>query len=233
VGPTFEVDLDDRSTVRGRSVIIATGLSWRRLEVEGAERYQGAGLYYGASLSEAVGCKGEDVYLVGGANSAGQAALHFARYARRVTMLVRGDGLERSMSHYLVRQIEETDNIEVRPRSEVRALQGEGHLEGIRFVDHGREMEAECGGLYIFIGAVPRTEWLQGVLPLDERGFVLSGSDLPRGWPLARGPFLFETMLPGVFVAGDVRHGSIKRVASSVGEGSICVQLVHQFLGTN
>jgi len=202
------------------------------------ERLQGAGVYYGAGPAEAISCKDEDVYIVGGANAAGQAAMHFSKYARRVIMLVRGDSLAASMSQYLIEQIQQTPNISVEPHTEVVEVHGENRLEtlSIRCGDSAQVNRVPASAVFIFIGAVPRTDWLDGIVERDERGFILSGSDLirngqrPRAWTLDRDPGLLETNVPGVFAVGDVRRGSVKRVASGVGEGSIAVQFVHQYL---
>jgi thioredoxin reductase (NADPH) len=219
-------------------MIVTTGVSYRRLDVPGADRLTGAGVYYGAAQTEAFSCKDEDVYIVGGANSAGQAAMFFSIQARRVVMLCRGDDLRKSMSEYLVSQIEDRENIEVRLNTNVVAVEGEEHLESISIKNSetGETETAPVSSLFIFIGAAPKTDWLNGVVERDERGFILSGPDLsrngkrPKGWALDRDPFLLETNVPGVFVAGDVRYGSIKRCASAVGEGSIAVQFVHQYM---
>ena len=232
------VTLTDGLEISCYALIVTTGVSYRRLAVPGAERLTGAGVYYGAAQTEAYACEGEDVYIVGGANSAGQAAMFFSNQVRRVAMLCRGDDLRKSMSEYLVTQIEDKDNIEVRLNTNVVAVEGEEHLESIS-VKNGATGETEtapASSLFIFIGAAPKTDWLDGVVECDERGFILSGPDLSKngkrtkGWRLNRDPFLLETNVPGVFVAGDVRHGSIKRCASAVGEGSIAVQFVHQYM---
>ena len=209
------------------------------LDVPGADRLTGRGVFYGSAATEAPACADEDVYVVGGANSAGQAAVFLSRHARRVTMLVRADGLERSMSHYLIRQIRDTANIEVRPNTQVVAAAGSEHLERLRLCDTatGTEEEVATGFLFVFIGAAPCTDWLDGVVQRDQRGFVVTGPDLlrggrrPVGWPLDRDPYYLEGSVPGVFAAGDARANSVKRVASAVGEGSVVVQLVHQYLG--
>jgi thioredoxin reductase (NADPH) len=237
-GPYRIVKLRDGSEVSCHALLISSGLSWKKLEVPGVERLQEAGVYYGASMTEAQLCTGEDVYVVGGANSAGQAAVYFARFARSVTMLVRGDSLEKGMSQYLIDQIREIANIKVQTQSEVAEVHGEGHLESITIANQetGETKTVPTGALFIFIGAMPCTAWLRGLLPMDERGYLLTGAllprdgDRPKGWKEERDPFLFESIIPGVFAAGDTRHSSIKRVASAVGEGSITVQMVHQYL---
>jgi thioredoxin reductase (NADPH) len=217
-------------------VLLAPGVQYRKLEIPGGDRLTGRGVYYGAALVEAAACKNEDVFVVGGANSAGQAALHFAKYAKSVVMLVRGKGLEATMSKYLIDEISRTSNIRVRPGTQVLEACGEDHLERIRL--RGPEGDSECcaGSLFVFIGAAPRTEWLPVAVLRDEKGFLLAGPDLrvdgkmAPEWKENREPYLLESSVPGVFVAGDVRHGSVKRVASAVGEGSIAVQFVHQYL---
>lgn len=237
------VTLADGSELTGHAVILALGVQWRRLTVPGIERFTGAGVYYGAAQTEAMACAGEDVYVVGGANSAGQAAMYFSRFARQVTMLVRGDSLTKSMSQYLIDQIEATDNIQVWPHSSVIEAKGDDHLEALVIENSqtGDVQTLPAKSLFIFIGAVPRTDWLEGLVERDERGFILTGSDMngasnqaqsaqPAPWSLERSPFLLETNIPGIFAVGDVRHSSIKRVASGVGEGSICVQFVHRHL---
>lgn len=237
-GPYRVLKLADDSELSCHALLIATGVQWRNLDVPGMERLQGAGVYYGAGPTEAISCKDEDVYIVGGANSAGQAAMHFSKYARRVIMLVRADSLAASMSQYLIEQIQQTPNISVEFRTQVVEVHGENRLEAIsiRCGDSGQTDRVAASALFIFIGAVPRTDWLDGVVERDERGFILSGSDLvrnghrPRGWTFDRDPGLLETNVPGVFAVGDVRRGSVKRVASGVGEGSIAVQFVHQYL---
>ena len=237
-GPYRILKLADGGELSCHALLIATGVQWRSLDVPGIERLRGAGVYYGAGPAEAISCKDEDVYIVGGANSAGQAAMHFSKYARRVVMLVRGDSLADSMSQYLIEQIRQTPNITVEPRTEIIEVHGEKRLEAItvRCGDSGEADRVPASALFIFIGAVPRTDWLDGVVERDERGFILSGPDLvakgrrPKGWTLDRDPNLLETNVPGIFAVGDVRRGSVKRVASGVGEGSIAVQFVHQYL---
>ncbi|HET8637087.1 MAG TPA: FAD-dependent oxidoreductase, partial [Acidobacteriaceae bacterium] len=216
--------------------LIAMGVNYRRLQAPGIERLTGAGVYYGAALVEARSCQDEQVYIVGGANSAGQAAMHFAQYASQVTMLVRGESLQASMSKYLIDQIRNTSNIKVETHSQVVEALGNGRLEQLKVRCNQQDRTVPATGLFIFIGAEPATDWLPGEIMRDPRGFVLSGPDLrvdgklPRLWKEDREPYLLESSLPGVFVAGDVRHGSVKRVASAVGEGSIAVQFMHQYL---
>jgi len=239
-GPTRIVKMTDESEVGCKALLIASGLSYRKLAVPGADRLQGRGIYYGAALTEAISCQGEEVYIVGGANSAGQAAMHFSRYARRVVMLVRGSSLSKTMSQYLIDQIGRTGNIAVEPRTEVVEVFGEEHLEAIAIhcAQTGQTDKVAATSLFVFIGAEPRTDWLAGVVERDARGFLLTGNDLlrmgkrPSGWTLERDPFLLETSVPGIFAVGDVRCGSVKRVASGVGEGSIAVQFIHQYLST-
>jgi thioredoxin reductase (NADPH) len=216
--------------------LIAVGVCYRRIEAPGIERLTGSGVYYGASPAEAQSCKDETVFVVGGANSAGQAAMHFSRVAKQVTMLVRGDGLERSMSKYLIDQIAGTSNIAVETRSEILEAMGGTHLECLKIRTAKGEETRQASSLFLFIGAAPQTDWLPERVMRDPNGFVLSGRDmrvegqLPRTWKEDREPYLLETSMPGVFVAGDVRHGSVKRAATAVGEGSMAVQLMHQYL---
>ncbi|MDV3352468.1 FAD-dependent oxidoreductase [Leptothoe sp. LEGE 181152] len=228
------VTLSDGSEISCHALILAMGVSWRRLSVPGVEQFTGAGVYYGAAQTEAAACKDEDVYVVGGANSAGQAAMYFSKYARKVRMLVRGESLTKSMSQYLIDQIAGTDNIEVMPFHSVVEAKGGDRLEEILVKDSqtGEVKTFKTNSLFIFIGATPSTGWLDDVVQRDERGFIYSGADIPNGalWPLERDRFLLETNVPGIFAVGDVRHGSVKRVASGVGEGSICVQFVHRHL---
>lgn len=237
-GPVRAVLLDGSTDIEARAVIVATGVSYRRLEAPGLEDEIGRGIYYGATASEATQTSGEDVYVVGAANSAAQAALNFARYAKRVVLVVRGAALEASMSQYLVSRVLETPNVDVRLRTEVVGARGDGHLEALTLADRGAgtEEEVETSWLFVFIGAAPRTDWLGDTVSRDGRGFVLTGPDLPPGptigWPLERGPYALETSVPGVFAAGDVRLDSMKRVASAVGEGAMSVYLVHRYLAT-
>jgi thioredoxin reductase (NADPH) len=237
-GPSRIVKLAEGADIGCKVLLIATGVSYRKLAVPGAAKLQGSGVYYGAAMTEADSCEGEDVYIVGGANSAGQAAIYFSKYARRVVMLVRGNSLSTYMSQYLIDQIKKTPNIHVETHSQVVEVHGDTHLEAISIhcADSGETITVPTNMLSIFIGAEPNTDWLSGVVQRDERGFILTGADLvldgkrPVGWPLARDPFWPETSVPGIFAAGDVRHGSVKRVASGVGEGSIAVQFTHQYL---
>lgn len=237
-GPSRMVKLADGSELGCKVALLATGVSYRKLEVPGAERLQGRGVYYGSAMTEAMACTNEDVYIIGGANSAGQAAMYFSKYARRVVMLVRGDSLSASMSQYLIDQIQHTSNVHVETQSRVVEVHGDERLEAISIhcAKSGETNKVPATSLFAFIGAAPFTEWLAGVVERDERGFILTGNDLmrdgkrPQGWPLDRDPYLPETSVPGIFAVGDVRHGSVKRVASGVGEGSIAVQFIHQYL---
>ena len=237
-GSSRVVELAGGAEIGCKVLVITTGVAYRKLDVPGAERLQGCGVYYGSAMTEALSCKGEDVYIVGGANSAGQAAMYFSKYARRVVMLVRGESLSATMSRYLIDQIQKTPNIQVETHSRVVETHGDGHLESISIHcdASGETSTVPTNMLAIFIGAEPNTDWLAGVVERDERGFILTGADLVRGgkrpatWPLARDPYWPETSVPGIFAAGDVRHGSVKRVASGVGEGSITIQFTHQYL---
>jgi thioredoxin reductase (NADPH) len=239
-GPYRIVRLADDTEISCHALLIATGVQWRTLEAPGVERLQGAGIYYGAAMTEALSCKDETVFVIGGANSAGQAAMHFSRYAREVIMLVRGESLALTMSQYLIDQIAQTPNIRVETRTHVVEAHGQDRLEGISIAcGHSGTVErTPATSMFIFIGAQPKTDWLDGIVERDSRGFVLTGGDLtnggrrPKNWSLDREPYLLETSVPGVFAIGDVRHGSVKRVASSVGEGAIAVQFVHQHLST-
>jgi len=237
-GPYRFLKLADGFEISCHALLLAMGVQWRTLEVPGIERLQGAGVYYGGGTTEAMACKGETVHIIGGANSAGQAAMHFSKFAVKVVMLVRGESLASTMSHYLIEQIEKTPNIEVQTRSSVVEVHGESRLTGLTILRSltGEKENVPATSLYIFIGAQPRTEWLGGLIERDERAFILSGPDLLRGgkrppsWTLDRDPGLLETNVPGIFVVGDVRHGSVKRVASGVGEGAVVVQFMHQYL---
>ncbi len=236
-GPYRIIKMADGNEISCHALMIATGVQWRRLEAPGVDRLQGAGIYYGGGATEALSCKGEIVYVVGGANSAGQAAMNFAKYAERVIILVRGESLSSTMSQYLIDQIKETPNIQLWTHASLAEAHGETHLEEISVLcsDTGKTERVPASAMFIFIGALPRTDWLD-IVERDERGFVLTGPDLmregqrPKGWVPDRDPFLLETNVPGIFAVGDVRHGSIKRVASGVGEGSVGVQFIHQYL---
>jgi thioredoxin reductase (NADPH) len=237
-GSSRVVGLADGGEVAAHTVILATGVAYATLDVPGTRELTGRGIFYGSAATEAPACADEDVYVVGGANSAGQAAVYLSRHARRVTMVVRADSLERSMSHYLVRQIRDMANIEVRLNTMVAGASGAEHLERLRLCDTGTGTveEVPAAFLFVFIGAAPRTEWLDGVVQRDRRGFVVTGPDLlvdgrpPRGWSLDRDPYYLEGSVPGVFAAGDARANSVKRVASAVGEGAMAIQLVHRYL---
>ncbi|MFI5641159.1 FAD-dependent oxidoreductase [Streptomyces goshikiensis] len=237
-GAARVVSFSDGSRIAAHSVILATGVSYRQLQAPGCDSLTGCGVYYGSSLTEAASCQGQDVYIVGGANSAGQAAMYLARSAKSVTLLVRGESLAASMSYYLIQQIQETPNITVRTRTVVEAAHGEGHLEQLtlRDVDSGGAELVDAQWMFVFIGAAPLTDWLDGTVLRDGRGFILAGPDLtpdgrpPAGWELDRPPYHLETNIPGVFVAGDARAESAKRVASAVGEGAMAVMLVHRYL---
>ncbi|GAB1545374.1 FAD-dependent oxidoreductase [Scytonema sp. NUACC21] len=248
------VTLANGSEIGCHALMIASGVAWRKLDVPGIEKLTGAGVYYGAAQSEAIACSGEEVFIVGGANSAGQAAMYFSKHARQVTMLVRGHSLAQSMSQYLIEQISATDNITVQLHSSIVEVKGETSLEAISIANTitSETQTVPATSLFIFIGALPRTDWLDGLVERDKQGFILSGPDLMRvrvgeasqqgegslienrrrlkGWTLDRDPFLLETSVPGIFVTGDVRSGSVKRVASAVGEGAIAVQFIHQYL---
>ncbi len=233
------VSFGDGSKVAAHAVVIATGVSYRDLNAPGIADLTGRGVYYGSAATEAANCAGADIFIVGGANSAGQAAVFFSRYAKSVTLLVRGDSLERSMSHYLIEQLHALDNVSARLCTTVEEAHGDGHLECLRLrhLPSGATEQVPASHVFVFIGAQPRTDWLAGVLDRDERGFVLTGPDLlvdgqrPRGWSPERDPWPLEASVPGVFVAGDVRADSVKRVASAVGEGAMAVTLAHRYLG--
>jgi thioredoxin reductase (NADPH) len=232
------VTMADGAEVNCRSLLIATGVSYRTLDVPGADRLAGTGIYYGAALTEALAARGEDVFVVGGGNSAGQAAMYLARHARSVTILVRGPSLAATMSSYLIAQIEASPAVTLRPHTSITAVRGDGRLEAVTLHDTAAATTetVPAFAVFVFIGAAPRTEWLAGAVERDRQGFIVSGPDLlhegrrPKGWTEGRDPFWLETSVPGVFVAGDVRHRSIKRIASAVGEGSMAVQFVHQHL---
>jgi thioredoxin reductase (NADPH) len=237
-GPYRILKLGDGAEISCHALMIASGVQWRRMEVPGMDRLQGAGIYYGGGASEAMACKGEIVYIVGGANSAGQAAMHFSKFADKVVMLVRGKSLAATMSQYLIDQIEQTPNIQLWANASISEVHGNARLEeiSVHCSDTNKIERVSATSLFIFIGALPRTDWLAGTVERDDKGFILTGPDLihegkhPKGWPLERDPYLLETNIPGVFAVGDVRHGSVKRVASGVGEGSVAVQFIHQYL---
>jgi thioredoxin reductase (NADPH) len=237
-GSSRVVRFADGGEVVAHTVVLATGVAYHKLEVPGADRFTGLGVFYGSAATEAPAVADEDVYVVGGANSAGQAAVFLSRHARRVTLVARADALERSMSYYLIRQIHDIPNIEVRTRTQVVGMAGQEHLEWLRLCDTrtGAVREVASQFLFVFIGAAPCTEWLDGVIARDPSGFLLTGPDLlvggkrPAGWPLDRDPYYLEGSVPGIFAAGDVRANSVKRVASAVGEGAMAIQLVHRYL---
>jgi thioredoxin reductase (NADPH) len=237
-GSARVVRFGDGTEIAAHAVVLATGVSYRSLDAPGVAELTGRGVFYGSAATEAPGCAGQDVYIVGGANSAGQAAVFFSRHAATVTLLVRGPDLEASMSHYLIKQLDAIENVHVRTSTEVAEACGDGHLERLVLSDRrsGEKQEVDAASMFVFIGAAPRTEWLDGVVTRDERGFVRTGPDLvvggqrPPGWPLDRDPYHLESSVPGVFVAGDVRSDSVKRVASAVGEGAMAVTLVHRYL---
>lgn len=238
-GSLHVVSLSDGTELVSRTVVLAMGVAYRRLGVPALERFSGAGVYYGAALTEDQAMQGQAVFVVGGGNSAGQAAVHLAKYAARVTMLVRGESLAASMSNYLIQEIQNTQNIEVRLHTQVIDGWGEGRLQGLVLKDRrsGATEQVEAAGLFVLIGAEPHTAWLPPAIQRDEQGYILTGQDLvqkgqlPKEWTLDRAPRLLETGIPGVFAIGDVRRRSVKRVASAVGEGSIVVSLIHQVLG--
>lgn len=238
-GPYKILKLTNGTELSCHVLMLSMGVSWRRLPAPGADNLAGRGVYYGAAMTEALNCKGQEVYIVGAGNSAGQAAMYFAKYAGKVVMLVRGSSLEAKMSQYLVDQINATDNIDVRLREEIVACHGTDNLEGLTIKNNetAQTYEAATNFVFIFIGAAPRTQWLEGHVSRDRRGFVLTGPDLEektdlKDWPLERAPFLLETNVPGIFAAGDVRHESVKRVASAVGEGSVAVHFMHRHLAS-
>ena len=232
------VKLSNGQELAAHSVVIAAGVQWRRLDVPGMDRLAGAGVYYGAAITEASSCRDEDIYIVGGANSAGQAAVHFSEVARSVRMIVRGDSLSKSMSHYLVERIKTIPNISVIPNSEVVAVDGEERLStiSVRHHDTGTTEQLPAAALFIFIGAEPHTDWLEGIVMRDANGFLATGANVlkngkrPVGWNMDRDPYLLETSIPGVFAVGDVRDSAVRRVANSVGEGSIVLFFVRQYM---
>ena len=238
-GPVRAVILDGTGEIEARSLVVASGVAYRRLESDGIDALTGRGVYYGSNASDAPQVEGEEVYVVGAANSAGQAALSLSRHAKRVVMIVRSHTLAETMSRYLVERVSATPTIEVRYRTEVVAARGDGHLESLTLLngDSGSKEDVPASWLFVFIGASPRTEWLGPDVSRNDKGFVVTGQELLRredrsGWPLARSPYALETSVPGVFAAGDVRLDSMKRVASAVGEGAMAVYLVHRYLAT-
>ncbi|MEL6439635.1 MAG: FAD-dependent oxidoreductase [Cyanobacteria bacterium J06621_8] len=235
--PYRTVTLADGSEISCHAILIATGVNWRKLSLPGCSRLTGRGVYYGAAKTEAISCKNEHIYLIGGANSAGQAAMYFSQYAAKVTMLVRGESLTKSMSQYLIEQIEATSNIEVRTHAEVVETHGEKSLQELTILCNksGETEQVKANYLFIFIGAKPMSDWLEGLVARDQSGYIYAGTDLKKcaklkSWNRDRDPFLLETNVPGIFVAGDIRYNSVKRVASAVGEGSIAIMFVHRYL---
>jgi thioredoxin reductase (NADPH) len=237
-GPYRIIEMADGSKVSCHALLLAMGVQWRSLGVPGEDRLRGAGVYYGGGVTEAMSCKGETVYVVGGANSAGQAAINFAGYAEKVVMMIRRESLAATMSQYLIDQIKKTPNIDVWPQTSVAEVHGDQHLEeiSVHCSTTSTTDRVPARSLFIYIGALPRTNWLGDLVQRDARGFILSGPDLmrdgkrPQGWSIDRDPSLLESSVPGIFVVGDVRHGSVKRVASGVGEGAVAIQFVHQYL---
>jgi thioredoxin reductase (NADPH) len=232
IGATRVVRFSDGSRIAAHSIVLATGVSYRLLDIPGCADLTGRGVFYGSAAIEAASCAGQEVYVVGGANSAGQAAMHFSRHANHVHILIRGDDIRRSMSQYLVDQIEGTENITIHTRTEVCKGEGSGHLQKLSLLDlrTGQTRMVDTEWLFVYIGAEPRTDWLDGVVARDEKGFVLTGGQRPPGWLLPRDPYHLESSVPGVFAAGDVRADSVKRVASAVGEGAMAISLVHRYL---
>ena len=234
------VTLADGSELCCHTLIIATGVAYRKLNIPGCERLTSAGIYYGSAMTEALACQGENVYIVGAGNSSGQAAIHLSKYARSVTLIIRGDSLNKNMSKYLIDQIEETDNIAVKQSTQIVGVVGQDKLEGITLTNlaTGKVDTVPTNALFNFIGATPHTNWLQDVVQRNEQGFILTGLNTmkngapPKGWTLERNPFLLETNVPGIFAIGDVRYQSVKRVASAVGEGATVVQFIHQYLAS-
>ncbi len=237
-GPMKVVELSNGTEITSKAVLITSGMTVRKLNVPGYERFSGAGVYYGASVSEAAHFQDDEVFVIGGANSAGQGAMMFSRFASKVTMVVRADSLGEKMSQYLVDQIEATPNIEVLTGTQVIEVLGDDHVEQIVLKTDGQQRSVPAAGIFIFVGAVPHTAFLEGVVAMNRQGFILTGPDLtadgkrPKGWPLDRDPYLQETSVPGIFAAGDVRHGVIRRVASAVGQGSVCISFIHEYLAS-
>ncbi|MBT8211986.1 MAG: NAD(P)/FAD-dependent oxidoreductase, partial [Acidimicrobiia bacterium] len=239
IGPRFKtLTLNDGEEIIVHALVVATGVSYKALSAPGLAELAGAGVYYGAATTEALAAEGRDVFVVGSGNSAGQGALYFAKFARSVTILVRGESLAAHMSQYLIDQIDESDIITVMPRHQVKEAQGDEHLERLVIADLDADTSetVDAEFLFIFVGAEPTNAWLGGAVAVDEQGYVLTGPDVldaETTWPLDRHPFHLESSVPGVFAAGDVRHGSIRRVAGGVGEGSTCIQLVHRYLASD
>jgi thioredoxin reductase (NADPH) len=239
-GPSRTIRLGDDSEIRTRAVLVATGVDYRKLRVKGIDDLTGAGIYYGAAMTEGEMIRGKDVFIVGGANSAGQAAMYFSRFANKVSMLVRGESVSTTMSQYLIDQIGETDNIEIRNKTQVQEAIGKDRLEKLVLnINDGESTETvDASAMFVFIGAVPRTEWLPAIIAKDQHGFIMSGpetrvANMAGYAEQGRDPYMLETSVPGVFVAGDVRSGGVKRVASAVGEGSMAVMFVHRYLNQN
>jgi thioredoxin reductase (NADPH) len=234
--PSRSLVLDGGDVVHAKTIVLATGVSWRQLDIPSFDRLRGRGIYYGAAPGEAKSVRGQDVHLVGGGNSAGQAAVNFAEYARSVTLLVRGEGLAASMSHYLIEQLKTKSNVRVETNSVVIDAHGDDHLEeiAVTHAETGKTTRRATSALFVLIGANAQTSWLPGAIERDARGYVITGPDARRSrhWAAERDPYLLETSVPGIFAVGDVRAGSVKRVAASVGEGSMAVALVHQFLAS-
>jgi thioredoxin reductase (NADPH) len=232
----YIIELENGAKISTRTIVIATGAQYRKLPLENLSRFEGAGVYYGATFVEAQLCGGEEVIVVGGGNSAGQAAVFLAQTTKRVHMLVRSSGLAATMSRYLIRRIENSPTITLRPQTEIVAVEGNNHLDSVNWQNSqtGQTEKHEIRHIFVMTGADPNTRWLDGCIALDSKGFIMTGPDLlpeslsAAGWPLARQPYLLETSLPGVFAVGDVRGGSIKRVASAVGEGSIAISFIHK-----
>lgn len=232
--PSRTLLLDGDDVVRAKAIVLATGVSWRQLDIPSLDRLRGRGVYYGAAPNEARSVQGKDIYLVGGGNSAGQAAMHFSSFANSVTLLVRGEALAKSMSHYLIEQLKTKSNVHVETLSRVVAAYGEDHLDAIAVADGrtGQTFRRDAAALFVLIGADAETAWLPAAIDRDSRGYVITGSDVLKSghWPVERDPYLLETAIPGIFAVGDVRAGSVKRVSAAVGEGSMAIAFVHQYL---
>jgi len=234
-GQTKIVTLGDGAEIASKALVVASGMTMRTLEIPGYERFSGAGLFYGAAIAEAATYRDRPIFVVGGANSAGQAAMMFSRYSSTVSIVVRGASIEARMSQYLVDQIHSTPNIEVLVDAEIVEIVGEPRLKGVVLRRGGETEEREAAAVFVFVGAQPHSDFIKGLVAVNEKGFILTGTDLPtdpKVWPLERDPYLMETSVPGIFAAGDVRHGSVRRVASAVGQGSVCISFVHQYLAT-